>query len=73
MEKNDLNLESNVKLEVVLLLEKIYDYAPQNRTFSSSIRDQLNFIYDLGLMQKKEKDMLISHFEEVVKRKMDIS
>ena len=68
MEKYDLNLESNVKLEVVMLLEKIYDYAPQNRTFSSSIRDQLNFIYDLGLMQKNEKDMLISHFESACKK-----
>lgn len=68
MEKYGLNLESNVKLEVVVLLEKIYDYAPQNRTISSSIRDQLNFIYDLGLMQKKEKDMLISHFERVCKK-----
>ena len=68
MEKYDLNLESNVKLEVVMLLEKIYAYAPQNRTFSSSIRDQLNFIYDLGLMQKKEKDMLISHFESACKK-----
>ena len=68
MEKYDLNIESNVKLEVVMLLEKIYDYAPQNLTFSSSIRDQLNFIYDLGLMQKNEKDMLISHFESVCKK-----
>lgn len=68
MEKYDLNFESNVKLEVVMLLEKIYDYAPQNRTFSSSIRDQLNSIYDLGLMRKNEKDMLISHFESVCKK-----
>lgn len=68
MEKYDLNIESNVKLEVVMLLEKIYDYAPQNLTFSSSIRDQLNFIYDLGLMQKNEKDMLISHFESACKK-----
>lgn len=68
MENYDLNLDSNVKLEVVMLLEKIYDYAPQNLTFSSSIRDQLNFIYDLGLMQKNEKDMLISHFESACKK-----
>lgn len=68
MEKYDLNLESNVKLEVVMLLEKIYAYAPQNRTFSSSIRDQLNSIYDLGLMRKNEKDMLISHFESACKK-----
>lgn len=68
MEEYGLNLDSNVKLEVVMLLEKIYDYAPQNHTFSSSIRDQLNFIYDLGLMQKNEKDMLISHFESVCKK-----
>lgn len=68
MEKYDLNIESNVKLEVVMLLEKIYNYAPQNLTFSSSIRDQLNFIYDLGLMQKNEKDMLISHFESACKK-----
>lgn len=68
MEEYGLNLDSNVKLEVVMLLEKIYDYAPQNRTFSSSIRDQINFIYDLGLMQKKEKEILISHFERVCKK-----
>lgn len=68
MENYDLNLDSNVKLEVVLLLEKIYAYTPQKHTFSSSIRDQLSFIYDLGLMQKEEKDMLISHFESVCKK-----
>lgn len=68
MENYDLNLDSNVMLEVVMLLEKIYACTPQKHTFSSSIRDQLNFIYDLGLMQKKEKDMLISHFESVCKK-----
>lgn len=67
-----------IKQEVVYLLSKILDYSlygliRSHKISPSSVRDLVNTCYEYGFICKEEKEKLVSHFEEVVKRKMDIS